>query len=866
METNSVDPAGRFADLPVLMTKLHMPPPGVARTMPRPRLIERLDASFRAGPTLLCAPAGFGKSTLLQHWAEQAAERPAWLSVDRADNDIVRFWYYIIRAIDVVRPGFLERTGDVVKQIYPSKYECALTLLHDELRRFDRPITLVIDDFHTLTDDELLASFAYFFERVPDRLQLILACRTPPVLPVAHSCRPLVRIGADELRFTPQEGGDFFAGCTTLALSGEEAARWVDRTEGWVTAMKLAAISSQAMPPASRPADPVSGGFPLLEQYLWEEVLSRQNEPIRRFLLNCSVLKRMTASLCEAVGGGGAGQAMLERLERAQLFVIPLDERGQWYRFHHLFAEFLSRRLERTEPERMRQLLAAAGQWCEREGWKEEALDYYLRGKHYDRAIRLLEEMTTKVFRADQRWMGGQLALIPEALLLSRPALYFSYVYFLLVGDNDYVQVERMMRYAERTFERGAAEWTVDERNEFGASYYFLKILYELVVRGDWAKGAECLRQARQYRPARLRLVFTQSKGSGLPSVQKEHTLRDKLIPKEALLPFMQHLIEMLEEAGLAAPVVACLAEWHYEYDELDEAEMYARTVAESAADLHRSYTMPESLLPARIVLSRVQRIRGRRADAKATLQAARRDIIELGLTRALIYCDAELASLALEEGDAAPADDWMRRYRPDEDGDIGSGQLYECIYMAKWMMKREKYESARRLTDRMRAAAGRDGRLYIQAEIELMHLALLHGEGRTDEALLQLRQLLSTTEPGGFIRLYLDGGEPIACLLTLLLQPPAQEKNDPLAGYVRRLLRGFGRDILPDDADLAAALTRKELEILRLIARRMSNRQIADKLGISPGTVKSHINNIYSKLYVKNRSEAIARGEQLGW
>ncbi|MFC4600820.1 AAA family ATPase [Cohnella hongkongensis] len=356
--------------------------------------IDRIQEGLRNKAVLLCAPAGFGKSVLLQQWAEQAAEQPAWFSVDRSDNDIARFWHHTIRAIDFVHPGFKERAGDIVRPIrlHPSRPEAVLSPLLSELRQLQRPLVFVLDDFHAITDSALLTSFAYFLEHLPNRVRLILSGRTWPAIPCLPDCGTVERIGAEELRFTARESGDFFSTVMEIQLSREEKDRWVRRTEGWEATMKLAALHVRLEPPAAAPPiRPFSGGSHLLEQYILEEVFGPQSEPIQRFLLDCSILKRMNASLCEAVSGNAASGAILEQLERGQLFIMALDPRKEWFRFGHLFAEFLRQRLERLEPERASKLLEAAGRWCEQEGWKEEALDYYLAGKHDDRAIRLLE-------------------------------------------------------------------------------------------------------------------------------------------------------------------------------------------------------------------------------------------------------------------------------------------------------------------------------------------------------------------------------------------------------------------------------------------------------------------------------------------
>ncbi|RRJ67264.1 hypothetical protein EHV15_33315 [Paenibacillus oralis] len=858
-------------EAPLLETKLNIPSRTV-ETMVRPRLIERLNWCATVKLTLICAPVGFGKSTLLQHWALQAPERPAWFSVEPADNDPVRFWRYVIAAIDRIRPGFRVRTADVVKLVHPSDYELALTMLLNELQQTEKPLALILDDFHSVTNESLLDSFSFFLDHLPENVHLIVASRTELPIPTAklRSYQSMERLDAEELSFTPQEGSKFYSSCMALDLQEEETNEWVRRTEGWIAAMKLAALSIRDSRHPSILLRNLSGASHLLEQYLMEEVFIRQSESIRQFLMDCSVLKRMNASLCRAVTGESRSQEMLELLEHVQLFIIPLDDQRGWYRLHHLFAEFLLHRLQRESPNRMPILLEVAGQWCEQEGLKEEALEYYLTGKHYDLAIRLLEEMTAKMIRLDTLWLSSQLALIPEPILLERPTLYFSYVHSLLLGDNDFAKVDRMLLFAEQMYEEKMVEWTEEARDDYWGSYYFIKAYYELVVSKDREQGYRYMIMSKQHKPTGVNLVFARPKRSGLPSILKEYMQKEEGHPgQKFLIPILTQLAEMMEQVDLANPVTACLAECYYEFDELDEAEKAARKALQSTGLPRSSRAAAEALLPARLVLARIQRIRGLIAAAKETLRETRRDLVEMGMAGALIFCDAELAQFALEEGDTAPADAWERLYSLNDRGELSVWQLYEQIYWSRLLMKRGRDEQAWRLTDRLLATGKRENRLYIEVEAGLMQVVMLYRSGRTEEALQRFQSLLYVAEPHGLRRVFLDAGEPAAELVSLLLLPQnrQREKSIPSIGYLRSLLSGFGKEMASGDssANLKMILTKKEYEILRLLTQRLTNREISAKLGIGYGTVRTHLNNIYSKLFLEGREEAIQKGEQIG-
>lgn len=853
---------------PILTTKLHIPRVS-AKTITRQRLIERINHGMEGKITFLCAPAGFGKSTLLGQWAQQTETLPAWYSIDQADNDPVRFWRYVTAAIDTIRPGFREKTSDAIKLIGPEHYEVAIAMLINELQKIEQSLVLVLDDFHAITNENLLASIAYFIEYLPEHVHLVPASRTEPSFKTARltSQQWMTRLDTADMRFTLQESKHFYAGWA-LDLSEEEAGEWMQRTEGWITAMKLAALSQHGGMQSSIQHN-FAGASRLIEQYLLEEVFMHQSEEVRRFLLDCSVLKRMSAPLCRAVTGLEQGQSMLERLENEQLFVISLDESNTWYRFHYLFSEFLYAWVERTEPKHIPLLLERAGQWCESEGLREEALDYYISGNHFERAVALFEKITmtsAKIVRASQVWLSAQFSRIPGEILLQHPYLYFSYVHLVILWENDHAKADKMMRFAEQRYESNVHSWTEEARNDFWGTFYFMKTLYALAIIRDPKQAIHFIRLSRHFKPDGPKLIFMQSPNAGHPSFLRERMKReDQQSGRNFLLPFLKQMINMLEEVGMVVNLQTCLAEAFYEYNELDLAKQTSEEAIASAF-LGDPSVIPEMLFPARLVLMRIHRAQGKFAAAVETMRSTRRDIIDLGMSRSLVYCDAELALLALEKGDSEPAKEWIRFYRFGDGAEIQSSQLYEYEYLLRILLALERYGEAWQLSGQLLDVAIQSNRFYNQIEISVIRVLLLHLKGRTDDALEQLRSILFTAESRDFVRTFLDAGELMAELLSMLLASwdHKQWEEGPSLGYVRGLLAGSGRS--PGKAeDLALILTKKEMDVFRLITRRKTNNEIGTELGIGYGTVRTHINNIYSKLTVTTRSEAIKKGEEFG-
>ncbi|OXS54098.1 hypothetical protein B1A99_28120 [Cohnella sp. CIP 111063] len=853
-------PASR---LPIPSAKLTIPA-AASRTLNRQRLIERIHECLKEQTLLLFAPAGFGKTTLLQQWAEFSETKPAWFSLDPGDNDPVRFWQDVIRAIDRIHPGFADSA--VVGSMGPDRLKTALTAMTDELRLLREELVLVLDNFHVITDETLLSSISYFIGNMPSNVRLIAAGRTDPDLPLAEEklSAAAAHMGAADLRFSLQEGIAFYANCMELELSKDEAGEWVSRAEGWIAGMKLAALSLRGAAPSEQQLRSFASASRLIDQYLLEEVWQQQSEEIRLFLTECSVLRTFSPSLCEAVTGSERSRELLGQLGRAQLFVVPLDDRTGWFRFHPLFEEFLHRLLRRTEPDRMPRLLERAGMWCENEALQEDALDYYLSGGHYERAIELLTRMPVRKPGVGTTWKSEPFSRIPGHVLSKHPILYFSHVHSVLIGEADYDRAEKMLRYAESRYEDNQAAWTDEERSEFWGSYHFLKMCCAASVLHDLEQVNLNLRLFKQYSPAGIRLIPAKPKFAGLPSISRQHIRsHSDLSDSKQLVFFLRSLVESLEKAGLAAVPLAFLAELQYEFNMPDEAEKYAARALESVEAGH--IDRAAVLLPARLTLFRVQKLRGERARAMETLRETKRELAELGLADSLVYCDAELALMALEGGQEEPALAWRRQYSLLAGDVIGDRQLYGYQCLARIAAAQGMHDEAMSLTEKLLELAIRTDRFQIEIELSVFKLVLLRRTGRTDEALRLLRPVLHASELRGYRRTLLDAGQPLAELLPLLLAESwerQEEGNWPSPGYVRELLFDFGWNLAADGlADPASSLTRKEREVLRLIVSRRTNKEIASRLGIGIGTVKSHIKNIYSKLEVDSRAEAIWKG-----
>lgn len=442
---------------PLLETKLHIPrlrPSLVAR----PRLSERLSRVATSALTLVSAPAGFGKTTLLAEWlAAASGDRPsvAWLSLDRRDNDPTTFWTYLVAALRSAAP---EVGGGALSLLELPERSTAsvLSSLLCDLDAISNDVVLVLDDYHVIDALDVQDAMAFLLEHLPPRLHLLLASRADPALPLARlrARGELVEIRAAELRFTPGEAAAYLNEMMGLALTAQDVAALEGRTEGWIAALQLAALSMQGRSDTAAFIAGFAGDDRFVVDYLVEEVLERQPEVIRNFLLQTAILDRLTGALCDAVTGGRGGKAMLEKLDRANLFLVPLDDRRHWYRYHHLFADVLRARLADERPEQLDELHRRASAWYEASDDQSEAIAHAMAGHDLERAARLIELASPAMFRTRQeatarRWLTA----LPDELFAARPVLSIEMVAALMVSGET-AGVEPLLEGIERWLDR----------------------------------------------------------------------------------------------------------------------------------------------------------------------------------------------------------------------------------------------------------------------------------------------------------------------------------------------------------------------------------------------------------------------------
>jgi LuxR family maltose regulon positive regulatory protein len=888
-----------FAQSQILSAKLRAPR-SRPDAVPRPRLMERLDEGVRRALTLVSAPAGFGKTTLLGAWSRRSELPVAWLSLDEGDNDPLLFVSYLIAAIGTIREGFGEETRAFLGSTGLSEIEPVLTTLSNEITEIEHDFVLVLDDYHVIGAKPVHGVLSFLLEHPPPAMRLVVAGRADPPLPLARlrARGQLAELRVSDLRFDSQETADFLSRTMRLDLPPESAATLGERTEGWVAGLQLAAHAVRGREDVSRYVEAFAGDHRYVLDYLAEEVLACQPEDVRDFLLRTSIVKplnALTGSLCEALTDRGDGQAMLERLERDNLFLVPLDEEGRCYRYHQLFAAFLRDRLERTRPEDIPGLHRRASAWYEGNGYVHEAVAHALAAEDFDRAADLIERFGVVKRGYGEtalllRWLGA----LPEGIVRPRPRLCLLHAWaFTHAGELD--AVEPRLRDAERALGEGSAaqvENLTDEERRMAGEIATVRVRVA-AMREDASLVTELSRRALEHLPqddplrcavaldlghaycsmgnlAAASEAFTEATNAGwavgdlrtaLFATWYQATLEivwGRLRKAENTFSSGQRLANSRSEGAPAAVgmIHVGMGELLYERGDLDEAQHRL----EAGIELGKRGGEVKILVCGYINLARVRMARGDPEGAHALIREAGR----LALRWPLV--GAWQARLSLARGDVESAVRWAQEYGKSEDYRRYE-RNFERITMARVILAQGELDEALSFLEGLLESAESEGRMGQAIEILVLQALALEARGNTEEATDSLERALSLAEPEGFVRLFVDEGPPMAALLSKLLR---RRLDNGASEYAGELLKHFAA-APPDGGRVREPvvpgfepLSERELEVLRLLAAGRSNAEIARELYLAVGTVKAHVHRIYGKLLVRNRTQAVARATEL--
>ena len=884
--------------LNLLQTKLAIPPVRADR-VPRPRLIQQLSAGFERPLTLICAPAGFGKTTLITDWYEQP-NRPdfqlAWLSLDEDDNDPVRFLTYLMSALTTVTGTSWDDLLSSLLSSQPPPPKVILTALVSRLENVPQPIALVLDDCHQITAPPTREALVFLLDHLPAQMRLVITSREDPSLPLsrlrAHG--QLAEIRADDLRFTQEEAAKFLELMLGINLSADQVVELETRTEGWVAGLQLAALAMQGRNDIPAFIAAFTGSHRFILDYLTDEVLNRQPEQIQHFLLETSILNRMNGSLCDAVTGRSGSQALLEQVERSNLFLFSLDDERSWYRYHHLFGDMLHRHLQRSFPDIVPELHRRASTWFEQGGWVSEAVEHTIVGGDDDQAAHLIERYGEPLqLRGEGATVLRWLRALPEAVLETHPRLALNFAFMLSMTDA-YTEAEQWVVNVEQWLDAG--QMPEDEHSgllgKAAAIRATLSLLRGLDPDITIAAGEQALRQIplsdlhwRGWVNTILGIAYFAAKGE---MVKAEQCLEEAIYLGEKANDVFTMMIALwqlsrlymiwghLHQAEAAAQrhlQYAALPGWRYQpaagyahlnlstvYYERNDLEGALEAVTETQRVI-QGHLLKRISIGGNVMMARLKHLQGDAVAARDLMRQAVQIVLADNLKQTIVEVFAWQAWLSLMQGDLMAASQWAAEFEPTTHGNLGFDLQFEHLVLARIQIAQGRLDAAQQLLLRLFVAAQSAGCNGWVIPNCLLQALIARRQGNGEGALQLLGNALSLAEPEDYVRCFVDEGEQ----MKVLLQEAHARGITPV--YVAKLLAAFN-EVQPATGvapslqwvgNEVEPLSERELEVLHLIFEGASNSEIARQLVVSLGTVKKHVNNIYVKLDAHSRTQAIA-------
>jgi LuxR family transcriptional regulator, maltose regulon positive regulatory protein len=913
-----------FADTPELLRTKLLPPRLRAPLVLRESLLARLDAALSCKLTLCTAPAGFGKTTLISQWLytrrleaegvelrepnawpastlNARAAKLAWVSLDAEDNSAAQFWRYLIGACQPLRLDFGQDAMARLQLARPRGFappdmEPALSAFLNDAATLTQPAVIVLEDYHVITASRVHETLAFVIERLPPMLHLLVISRGDPPLPLARlrAAGELCELYIEDLRFSPTETSTFVGQALPQALSPQIIRRLDERCEGWAAGLRLATLALRGRTPAAieRLLDTFNGTQPPVVDYLVAEVLQAQPEAIQLFLLQTSMLGRLTASLCDAVTGRDDGAELLRTIEQSNLFLLPLDETPSWYRYHSLFAEAMRHEAyRRLGHDALRAYAARASAWYEQHGMLTNAIDLALTAQEWARAIALMEPIVEALHIAqpyEPRMVRRWLEQLPKSILHQQPALCFGYGFALLHTSGQPPaaiagQLEELGQLAEQGWRRNGQLYRL-------GPLYAARALFALWA-GQMERAISWAREALAWLPAddvtwrgvclgfvgkaelddgaidaaRQTLLearaLSQATGSGhatrAHTIALGHVCVEQSELHQASALYHDALTEALDSADLSDQGRARrgLARLAYEWNDLDQAERQGRSadaIGKQIADLPLQ-------VQANLLLARIQQARNDVPQAQTILAALLAQVSPHRTPQLYREVLLNQARLQLAAGDLAAVQRWQTA-RTRYGTELAPALVeQEDVLVARLLIALGEQEAALRTLGQLHRDAGERGRLRSALEIQLLMALALAACNRAPAASDALREALAQAHTAGYCRLFLDGGPPLIALLRDLA-PSLREPG--LRQYAHHLLQMFMSE--PDAPDPAALLSPQEQRVLRLLAGGRSNPEIAQELVVSVNTIKTQLKQIYRKLRVTSRQEACAMAEQL--
>lgn len=866
--------------IPILATKLYLPssPPNC---IVRARLHDKLHMTLHRTLTLVSAPAGFGKTTLISSWVAQCSNPIAWLSIDERDNDLTRFLRYLIQALQTVMPEVGENAQALLQAPQPHATELILTHLLNDLMAAPQHLLLVLDDYHLIDTPSIDTALTFFLENLPVQIHLLIITREDPSLPLAklRAKGRLLELRVADLRFTHTETQQFLQESMGVHLTTHDVTALERRTEGWIAGLQLAGISLQGQTEHSQFIDSFTGSHRFILDYLVEEVLKQQPEPILEFLLYTAILERMCGSLCEAILANTrtmSGQEMLRTLEQANLFVVPLDNERRWYRYHHLFGELLRQRLKQlpNSEQTVAILHERASLWYESQGLLLEAFHHAQQSGDMARTVRLLEGDGLPLhFRGAVNPVLHWLQSLPSATLDKYPPLWIMYASTLSM-TGQMTEVEPKLQAAETALQTHAVDEKVTNNlrghiaairallalnqmqieQSIAQSHKALALISadNVVIRTTtlWKLGlahelqGNCKEAHQAYTET---IAICQATGNHIIHLSAVLGLATVQMMQAQLMLATDSFYQVLQLTGQVPQRAICdaqlgLAQLYYEQNELEKAQTYTQKSLQIAIQIDNL----DRVIEIEAFLAHLKFRHGELAEAEAILER----IGQLADQHQFVFQIPQVAQeqifILLARGDILTA--------------VQLAQTHNLpLSQARAHLAEQNPTAVLTLLGPVSQQAKAKDWLYRYLQTLVLQALAYKQQKNLEKSSQIISEALTIAKPHQFVRLFIDEGEEMWQLLTAV-----QAQTTRHATYLTHLLTAFGKQ-KPIQQPLVDPLSDRELEILQLIAQGLSNRDISEKLFLALSTVKGHNRNIYDKLQVKRRTQAVTRARELG-
>ena len=894
----------------------------------RRRLVDRLNAGLDKKLALIAAPAGFGKTTLLSEWIPQSPRCVAWFSLDEGDNDPVKFWSYFIASLQGLQPEIGASILSLLQSPQPPPLTSILTALINDITAFKDMFAIVLDDYHVIDSQPIHDVLSFLIDHMPKNMHLVITTRVDPPLPLARirAHNDLTEIRANDLRFTLDEVATFLTRSMGLHLSSEEVAALEKRTEGWIAGLQIAALSMQGHDDIRGFVRAFSGSHRHILGYLAEEVINQQPEDILNFLLQTSILDRLCGPLCDAVTGNSGGQTILETLENANLFIMPLDDEGKWYRYHHLFAEVLRARLQQSQSDRIPELHCRASRWLEQNDLMPEAVSHAFASRDYENAARLIEMVGVTQFGQPiiQHSLKAWLAALPEKITNTRPMMLLVHAWQLFVqldmpaASRRVDEAEQVLQHVRSQLEENEARnltGAVAAMRAFSNAFTPAPDLDQVLTSAEvalanlnpdefnfrgmaaGAAGAAHLKRSDMVQAERM---FAEAANAGQMggNVYMLAAATDNLIQVmraqgrlHEAITLCQRIQEGVTQRGQQgfppmSMLYTSLADLLREINELESARQYA----DKSVLLADRNTNPGHAIFSYFVLAHVKQARQEWDGALDVLGKVSSWMRQQPMMWYLDLLPAIEAQFRAMCGDLEPAFRWAMATNWLEGSLTQVSTTWELIWQYEHLRvaraqifiaqgratgDRELLQDAAAYLNRQQAVAETSGLVWLQVKLFALQALASTALGDHTQAASHLECALILAQPEGCIRVFVDEGEPMRLLLLEHQSHIKKKLTDGVASellrlltYTDKLLAAFPQTApvaKPKSKTIPEPLSKRELDILQLIASGRTNQEIAEILVIAVSTVKSHINNLYGKLGTNRRTEAIAIAHDLG-